>query len=366
MSSIFGGEVSRNPKFFETKETLRTFGARLGVIQALPTTYVKVFDMYRGQGVVDFKAAKTGGYEMVILKATEGLATDSMFSTNWQKALDADMLVGVYHFFRSNMDGKAQADYHLNVVRPLLDVIDYKLFSSLDIETTDGINISTRQSRANTYWNTTKPYVLPGCYTSATYWQSLMGNMTLPSWVYGWLAAWNSGSNPKLPVGWTEAQTKYWQYGVYDNYPWAEPVPGVNTDVDVDRWFGTLESLNIFLAKETIPPISHDHPELESRINSLSNEVNTLKARVTALEQARVYFLVEEDLANTYRVKELNTAKKPVMVPANDLVPKVQYSKGSRVQIIPMKVDADGTVNYWKIVGKELYLREQDGYVELY
>jgi len=338
----------------------------MGIVQALPTVYTKVFDIYRGQGDVDFVAAKNGGYQMVIIKATEALGTDIKFSTNWKKALDAGLLVGVYHFFRSNIDGKAQAEHHLNVIQPLLASIDYKLYSALDIETVDNTTISVRQSRANSFWNTTKGQTIPGCYTSANYWQSLMGNMKLPDWVYGWLAAWNSGTSPKLPVGWTEAQTKFWQYGVYNNHSWTEPVPGVTTDVDVDRWFGTLESLNTFLAKEILPPVPPNPPELEVEVNLLKAEVANLKNRVTALEQARVYFKITADLANTYRVKNLNAALKPIMVPANDLPVKVQYKKDDRVQIIPLVVDADSSTDYWKIVGKELYLREQDGYVELY
>ena len=362
MSEFIGGESARDPKFFEVEKKPsfleRLFGR--DILKVVSTNYVKVFDMYRGQGNVDFKAAKDGGYEMVIIKATEALGTDTMFSTNWQKALDAGLLVGVYHFFRSNVDGKAQAEHHLNVIQPLLAAVNYKIYSALDIESVDNTTVTVRQSRANNYWNTIKNHTLPGCYSSAYYWQSLMGNMSLPTWVYGWVAAWNASTYPALPKGWTDIQTKYWQYGVYDNHYWAEPVPGVTTDVDVDRWFGTLESLNTFLAKETVPPpSSHTHPELEL-------EIANLKARVTALEQAQVYFKVEEELANTYRVKSLNVAFKPIMVPANDLPVKVQYSKGNRVQIIPLKVDADGSVNYWKIVGKELYLREQDGYVELY
>ena len=375
MQEYFAGETQRNSAMFtknvaKQPSSYERFKVYLGLqtsVQALPTVFTKAFDAYRGQGVIDFVAAYNAGYKLVVLKASEALSIDPMFDTNWRKATDAGLLVMSYHFFRSNVDGKSQADFHMHTTQSFADAIDYKHAVALDIETADGVtSISLRQTRAKGFWDEIAlNQKLPGVYTSKNYWQTLMGNMVLPLNVWGWLAAWTN-LVPALPIGWKEAQTRLWQYGVYNNYPWCEPVPGVTTDVDVNRWFGDIQSLYTFLEYQTTPSTSHSHLDYETQIAELNAKYTALNTRVTALEAARVYYLVTEDLANTYRVKDTNVALKPIMVPANDDPNKVQYHKGDRVQIIPVRVDADGSVNYWKIVGKELYLREQDGYVELY
>jgi GH25 family lysozyme M1 (1,4-beta-N-acetylmuramidase) len=253
------GEESRNAAMFEQPSPKQSWWSKLTskiAPQALPTTYVKVFDAYRGQGDIDFAKAKAAGYEMVILKASEGLYEDTMFQTNWQKALDVGMLVGAYHFYRSNMTGTDQAQFHITVTTKLRDAINYRLASALDLETADGKENAVRKTQIPVYWNIIKDYALPGIYSSRNYWQTLMDNMTLPSNIWAWVAAWTSATAPLLPIGWTEAQTKFWQYGVYDQHSWALPVPGVvpPTHVDVDRWFGTLDQLKSFLTVPIPPP----------------------------------------------------------------------------------------------------------------
>jgi len=368
MSEFTGGEASRNKYFFEYNVGKKSNILRGLVAQVLPATYTKTFDISRWQGIIDFTAAYVAGYRLVIIKATEALAKDPMYDTYWKQAHDAGFDIMTYHFNRSNIDGKAQADYHLEVTKELRNTITYKHASALDIETNDSTTIAVRQTRVKAFLNEVAlEGVLPGVYSSRNYWQTLMNNMILPSNVWGYVAAWTPLASPIIPTGWTELQTKVWQYGVYDLHDWAESVPGVSPlrDVDVDRWFGNEASLNSFL-KKSIEPISHSHLEYEKRLTALEDNQKKFNERITALEQARVYFLVEEDIANTYRVKSKNIAGYPIMVPANDLPDKIQYSKGSKVQVIPLIVNADGSVNYWKIVGKELYLRNPDGYIELY
>jgi len=272
------GEASRNVVMFEQPAPKQAWWEVLKsklVPQALPKIYIKVFDMYRGQGDVDFAKAKAAGYKMVILKASEGLYEDTMFATNWQKALDAGMLIGVYHFYRSNMTGTDQAQFHVNVTSKLRFAINYKLASALDLETADGKDNAVRKTQLPIYWNILDDYMLPGIYSSRNYWQTLMDNTVLPSNIWAWVAAWTSTASPILPIGWTEAQTKFWQYGVYDIHSWALPVSGVlsTKNVDVDRWFGTLDDLKRFLAVPTPPP----QLTLEERVSSLEERVDVLE-----------------------------------------------------------------------------------------
>ncbi len=66
----------------------------------------------------------------VFIKATEGLVnTDKQFKRNWQKAFEANIPRGAYHYFLATKDGRAQANNFIkNVNRqsgdlpPVLDI----------------------------------------------------------------------------------------------------------------------------------------------------------------------------------------------------------------------------------------------------
>lgn len=71
---------------------------------------VKGIDISHHNGLMDFKAAADDGVEFVFIKATEGESTrDPNFRFNYEKARDAGLKVGAYHFFRFDRDGTAQA-----------------------------------------------------------------------------------------------------------------------------------------------------------------------------------------------------------------------------------------------------------------
>ena len=90
--------------------------------------YVLGIDFSHWNSTADFKAIKAGGFEFVILKASELVGWyDPTFEARWKAALDAWMIVGTYHFFRGNYDGSDQANYHLEIIRPLLDATKGKV-----------------------------------------------------------------------------------------------------------------------------------------------------------------------------------------------------------------------------------------------
>jgi lysozyme len=65
---------------------------------------LKAVDIYNGthERGVDFFRVKAAGYDMAIVKATEGVSyTDPSFTTNVDGARAARMLVGAYHLMRA-------------------------------------------------------------------------------------------------------------------------------------------------------------------------------------------------------------------------------------------------------------------------
>src|SRR4051812_43780388 len=64
-------------------------------------TYINGFDVYNGDGAVNWTSAKNGGYQFAFVKATEGVDfIDARFTTNMNGAQSAGVLVGPYHFAR--------------------------------------------------------------------------------------------------------------------------------------------------------------------------------------------------------------------------------------------------------------------------
>jgi GH25 family lysozyme M1 (1,4-beta-N-acetylmuramidase) len=61
--------------------------------------YINGFDVYSGDGAVNWTSAKNGGYDFVFVKADEGVdAPDANFATNMSGANAAGIYVGPYHF----------------------------------------------------------------------------------------------------------------------------------------------------------------------------------------------------------------------------------------------------------------------------
>jgi len=95
----------------------------------MPEPLNVVIDLSHHNGNPDLVKAKAAGIIGVIHKATQGFTNvDPMYTTNRQKALDAGLLWGAFHFGVGG-DGAQQADHFLNTVNPdpaTLLVLDYE------------------------------------------------------------------------------------------------------------------------------------------------------------------------------------------------------------------------------------------------
>ena len=86
---------------------------------------------------IDWPKVRATGQRYVFVKASEAdYYRDSTFDDNWFGAKAAGLLRGAYHFFRSNVDAKRQADSFINYVKSFND--DGELPPVLDLETPDG------------------------------------------------------------------------------------------------------------------------------------------------------------------------------------------------------------------------------------
>lgn len=100
-------------------------GAYLGLRYVLPHSVtvdrfrypIAGIDVSKHNGDIDFNLVRDDDYQFVFIKASEGKTyKDDAFAENYQRAVEAGLKVGAYHFFRKNRTGREQADNFLGVV----------------------------------------------------------------------------------------------------------------------------------------------------------------------------------------------------------------------------------------------------------
>jgi hypothetical protein len=257
----------RNPATFEkttTGDKLRQAFAFL-VQTAIPTTWVSCFDSshwntFDPQRVTD---------DFYWLKATESnWFVDNVSMSRALELLERGKRIGLFHFFRANVDGIEQADYFLNKIESIRNQTKGKILIAGDFETTDGVTLTTRQTRAATFLQELdEDFRTPHMYSSAYLWQTMYGN---PSWgnrYRGWVAQWANISAPSaIPVGWDRSKLDFWQNGIWDTYAWVRAIPGGQPDIDNDYYMGSLAELDNLIGIEPTPLT------LEERVTRLEDQ----------------------------------------------------------------------------------------------
>jgi len=98
-------------------------------------------DVSRHNGEIDFSQVRDDDYQFVFMKASEGKTyKDDAFNLNYERAREAGLKVGAYHFFRKNRTGKEQADNFLEALRG--KTMDLPLVIDLEDDWGNGATIS--------------------------------------------------------------------------------------------------------------------------------------------------------------------------------------------------------------------------------
>ena len=249
----------RDPRDFEPTHfeyQLRRMPFKPGIVDrvrlflapaALIDVYILGIDISHWNYTPDFEALKAGGYEYVIMKASQGDNwPDPKFTEYWPKVLDAGLVPGAYHMFDGRYSGADQADFHLNTIAGMVAASQGEYIrSQLDVELNDGATVVQRQNRGIAFMQTVKDEQgRAGAYSNKSKWQELMGNLRLIDprdgvEFDGWNALWTPKEMIIYPTGWTLEQIKLWQFG-HSGYSWVDQPPGTRGSVDVNRFLGTL------------------------------------------------------------------------------------------------------------------------------
>lgn len=198
---------------------------------------IEGIDVSRYQGQIDWHKVLMAGKTFAICKATQGISRlDPFFQGNIQGASDAGLVVGAYHFFDPKEDAKTQAQFFLNQVKNF-----FPLIPVLDVEDADGWSDMTMEDRGNAVQefldeilSQTKTH--PVIYTYASFADANL--VSVPFGAYKlWLARY-AEIMPQAWSGWT-----LWQYG------FKGTVDGIPTQVDLDRFNGSLSDLKAICAQ---------------------------------------------------------------------------------------------------------------------
>lgn len=207
-----------------------------------PVVMAQGIDVSHHQGAIDWERVKAAGIQFAFIRVSDGLSRDTRFDFNWSEAKAKGILRGVYQFFRPNIDPVAQANLLVT------DVASFErgdIPPVLDVEVFDGATDQQMIDRITKWIEVikTKLGVEPLIYTSAGFWNQIAPTFKPVKDL--WIANWTTRPTPTLPHAWSDY--RFWQYTS------SGRVDGISTNVDRNRFNGTLEQLRAYI--DSIPVI---------------------------------------------------------------------------------------------------------------
>jgi lysozyme len=240
-------------------------------------------DISKWDGNWDAVKAKQAGATFVFIKASQATFTDPQFLANWQKAKDAGLLRGAYHYLDYTKPGVDQANYLADLLKndpgELPPVIDYELRRTDNNPSAalgflrDCLDQLIKRSELFTDANIKRPMI----YTGPGFWTEY-GDLTKSDyWIQFplWNAHWTTSTTPIIPPPWT-----MWQFWQFSSKGPGEAFGSESLTMDMNRFNGTLSELMEF-AGIGIPVVN-----LNEKLESLDGKVTDLVGVVAAITQA--------------------------------------------------------------------------------
>ncbi|PWU02155.1 MAG: glycoside hydrolase [Bacteroidetes bacterium] len=214
-------------RWMEYKTNFAMYSA-FGIPMPLDYT-IHGIDVSHHQDVINWNSVEAMQVENVklgfaFIKATEGLGNvDDQFDRNWQKARDAGMIRGAYHFFLATKSGKVQANNFISTV----ELQKGDLPPVLDIEQTYGVRPSDLRRRIKEWLCCIEDHykIKPIIYTNVDFYDHYLGIEfdEYPLWVAHYLQP----HKPRIERSWI-----FWQHNE------TGKVSGIGNHVDFDVFNG--------------------------------------------------------------------------------------------------------------------------------
>ncbi len=239
-------------------------------------------DISKWNGEWDAAKAKAAGAAFVFIKASQATFTDPLFRVNWQKAKDAGLLRGAYHYLDYTKPARDQANYYAD----LLDADPGELSPVVDYEqrrTDENVGAARLALRDFIEQLKARGYT-PMIYTAPAFWSTYGSTDVYWQQYRLWIAHYTTASAPTVPLPW-KAWT-FWQYTSKGD----GPTYGTQSyNVDLNYFNGTLEELyqlaGVPIPTPTPTPTPVPGGDLESRLKALEQKCLLLEQRIVVLEQ---------------------------------------------------------------------------------
>jgi lysozyme len=239
-------------------------------------------DISKWDGNWDAEKAKQAGATFVFIKASEATFTDPQFLVNWQKAKEAGLLRGAYHYLDYTKPGAEQANYFadllINDPGELPPIIDYELRRT-DNDPSAAIGflrdcLDQLITRTELFENASNKY--PMIYTGPGFWMEYGDQTKRDYWIQFplWNAHWTSSTTPKIPPPWT-----MWHFWQFTSKGPGEAFGSECLSMDMNRYNGTLNELMEF-AGMNVPVVN-----LNEKYELLDGKVKKLEAAVSSINQ---------------------------------------------------------------------------------
>jgi len=240
-------------------------------------------DISKWDGNWDATKAKQAGASFAFIKASQATYTDPQFLANWQKAKEAGLLRGAYHYLDYTKPGIDQANYFADLLKndpgELPPVIDYELRRTDNNPSAalgflrDCLEQLIKRSELFADAVVKRPMI----YSNPGFWTEYGDQTKSDYWIQFplWVAHWTTSSTPIVPPPWT-----IWQFWQFTAKGPGDAFGSESLSMDMNRFNGTLEELMEY-AGFRIPVVN-----LNELFNSLDEKVTTLEGVVDAINQA--------------------------------------------------------------------------------
>jgi lysozyme len=193
---------------------------------------VSGIDVSDWQDPIDFSSVRDAGYSFVYAKATEGnnYVADTFVSKRTATRA-AGLIWGAYHFMDWTQSGFSQGTAFISQAK-------YErgdLMPMIDCEGVTNLTPYAATQKISAVLRVIESRIARKCaiYLSPSFWSDALGSTDLYNDRPLWLANYGVSSPPNLG----EWKPMFWQYTS------SATVPGIEGNVDVDEFFGTLDDL---------------------------------------------------------------------------------------------------------------------------
>lgn len=214
-------------------------------LQTLQTWPVRLADISRYNGQVDFGRLATKAQGVIIQSSYGSSGTDSAYQRNLKGAVDHGLAPFLYHYLKPSRNWRETAKLFAQVWEdgPKIG------YPWADLEDAEGLDKAALMGWTEKFWREFEGLTgldqKLGCYTSPGF---LNRSMNLTNWLKWrplWVAHWTSASSPTLPNEWAAIHNprmwKLWQWQVYK--PGSDYGSGSGA-IDLDRYNGTVAQFN--------------------------------------------------------------------------------------------------------------------------